>query len=88
MASATANQVDRNYEAFLEVLPKLMPEHSGSFALLHECKVIDFFRSSLEATLEGANRFGAERFSVQEVTDQPDHLGFYSYVGGAGAYPE
>ena len=81
-----ANQVDRNFEAFLDKLPDLIPDHAGTFALLHDCKVIDFFRSSLEATVEGAKRFGTGQFSVQEVTDEPDHLGFYSYVGGSGTY--
>ena len=86
MATLYADQVDQNYEAFLEKLPDLMKNHAGSFALLHDCNVVDFFSNSLEATLEGAKRYGAEHFSVQEVTDEPDHLGFYSYVGGTGAY--
>lgn len=86
MTTLHANQVDLNYEAFLEKLPELMADHAGSFVLLHNRKVIDFFRSSLEATLEGSKRFGPDDFSIQEVSDEPDHLGFYSYVGGTGTY--
>ena len=79
-------QTDLNYEAFEAMLPKLLREHAGSFALMHDSQIVDFFASSLEATLEGAKRFGADRFSVQEVTAEPEHLGFYSYVGGSGTH--
>ena len=78
-------QTDRNYEAFQLMLPRLLNAHAGKFALLHDCEVVDFFSTSLEATITGARKFGLGAFSVQVVCDQPEHLGFYSYVGGAGA---
>lgn len=80
------SQADFNYDAFVAELPNLLRDHEGSYALLHNGKVIDFFSTSLEATLEGSRRFGSDDFSVQEVTAEPEHLGFYSYVGGSGPY--
>ena len=82
--STAESQTDRNYEVFVSRLPDLVREHSGSFALMHDCGIVGFFGSSLEATVEGVRRFGLGEFSVQEVTETPEHLGFYSYVGGAG----
>jgi len=84
--SGNVDQVDRNYEAFLARLPDLLREYEGRFALLHDAKVVAFYSSSLEATLEGLKQYKPGDYSVQEVTSVPDHLGFYSYVGGTGAY--
>lgn len=81
-----SSQTDRNYEAFLARLPELLRDHAGSYALLHNGEVVDFHPSSLAATIAGTKTFGLGGFSVQEVTDKPEHLGFYSYVGGSGPY--
>lgn len=86
MAQAQQNETDRNYDAFLAQLPQIMGKYAGMYALLHECQIVEYYRGSLEATLAGAKRFGLGAFSVQEVTDEPEHLGFYSYVGGSGPY--
>lgn len=86
MAQAHNSETDRNYDAFLAQLPHILEKHAGLYALLHECEIVDYFPGSLEATLAGAKRFGLGAFSVQEVTEEPEHLGFYSYVGGSGPY--
>lgn len=79
-------EADRNYDAFLSALPMIEAAHRGKHALLCQSKIVGFFDSSLEATLSGLKQFGAGRFLVQEVAATPEHLGFYSYVGGSGAY--
>ena len=86
MQPASHNEADRNYAAFQELLPKIVLSHRGQFALLHDAMIVDYFESSLAATLDGARKFGLNRFSVQEVTTETEHLGFYSYVGGTGDY--
>lgn len=86
MGAAQINEIDRNYDAFLAKLPDLLKEHEGRFALLHNCEVVALYNTSLEATVEGSKRFSLGKYSVQEVTGEPEHLGFYSYVGSAGAY--
>jgi hypothetical protein len=86
MAQAAQTQVDSNYEAFEAVLPDILEAHAGQFALISSGEIVEYFENSLAATLAGARRFGVGRYSVQEVTDQPENLGFYSYVGGTGDY--
>jgi hypothetical protein len=86
MSQAAQNQVDANYTAFEVLLPEILPGHEGEFALLNEGEVVEYFESSLEATIAGAKQFGLGHFSVQEVSAEPEHLGFYSYVGGTGNY--
>lgn len=86
MPQAARAEADKNYLAFKAALPRILSSHSGKFALLHEEEIVDYFDSSLAATIHGAREFGPNRFSVQEVTAEPEHLGFYSYVGGAGNY--
>lgn len=84
MAHEAPTEVDRNYEAFLALLPEIISVHGGKFALLHDCQIVGYFDTSLAATLDGHREFGSGRYSVQEVTSEPEHLGFYSYVGSAG----
>jgi hypothetical protein len=84
MSHAVQSQTDLNYEAFQTVLPSLPPELAGKYALMHDQQIVEYFDSSLAATLEGLQKFGAGEYSVQEVAPEPENLGFYSYVGGAG----
>ena len=84
MTVERSSEVEGNFEAFSAMLPTLVQDHAGEFALIHSRKIEGFFKSSLDATLAGLDRFGSGAFSVQEVAEQPEHLGFYSYVGGTG----
>lgn len=79
-------EIEGNFEAFEAALPAIIKAHAGEFALIHQREIQGFYKSSLAATLEGLQKFGAGEFSVQEVAEQPEHLGFYSYVGGTGDY--
>ena len=84
MTQQTPSQVDLNYEAFVAQLPQILDRRRGQYALLHEGEIVDYFGSALDAAIEGHGRFGEGAYSVQEVTDESDNLGFYSYAGGAG----
>jgi hypothetical protein len=77
------DQVDRNYEAFRELLPRLLETKADRFALMHNEEVVGFFESSVAAVTDGMKRFGAGNYSVQQVATQAENLGFYSYAGGA-----
>lgn len=76
------DQVDINFEAFQIQLPNLLKKHAGKFALLHDSEVVGYFNTSFEAFKKGNVDFGEGQFSVQEVTDRVESLGFYSNVGG------
>lgn len=84
MQEICETEVDLNFDAFRGMLPDLLQRAPGKYALLHQKKLIELFDSSLAAFIAGARQFGEEQYSVQEVTQQSDNLGFYSYAGGAG----
>jgi hypothetical protein len=84
MAIDYGQEVDQNFQAFMSALPSILNTKLGKFALLHRGKIVEYFESSIDAFVDGHQRFGPGRFSVQEVTDHVENLGFYSYAGGTG----
>jgi hypothetical protein len=77
------DQVDRNYDAFLKLLPELLKRRPGYFALMHDEEIVEFFDSAAKAVANGLNQFGVGKYSVQEVKSQAEDLGFYSYAGSS-----
>jgi len=73
-------EVDLNYDAFVRMLASLLPEHRDEFALMRDGKIVDFFVKPGEANRAGVERFSDGVFSIQEVTDEPIDLGFWSHV--------
>ncbi len=73
-------QVAPNYAAFAAQLPELLRSHPGEFALMRDERIVGFFGSGRDAYLAGCERFGLGGFSVQEVTDVPADLGFFSHA--------
>lgn len=76
-------QVDRNFDAFQAALPSIPPLYAGKYALLHKQEITGYFESSVTAVIEGIRQYGYGEFSVQQVSERADDLGFYSYAGGA-----
>jgi hypothetical protein len=75
-------QVDKNYEAFVAMLPSILATHQNQYALMMDGEVVGFF-STLEDAYTTANKFLADQsFSVQKVTDIPVDLGFFSHALG------
>jgi hypothetical protein len=70
----------KNYEAFSKKLPDLLPVHRGKFALMRDGEVTEFFDTAGDAYLAGQKLYADGSFSVQEVTDVPVDLGFFSYA--------
>ena len=74
-------EVDRNYDAFTRVLGTILSDHRDKLALMRDGGIVGYFdtpRQALEAAYE---RFADGVFSIQEVTDEPIDLGFWSHVG-------
>jgi hypothetical protein len=84
MNEAQDTEVDSNFEAFKAMLPRLIKGSAGRYALLHNRDLVELFDDSVTAFMAGLEKFGQGAYSVQEVSDQPDNLGFYSYAGGSG----
>ena len=76
-------QVDRNFEAFQLALPSIPAIYAGQYALLHQQEIVEYFQSAVAAVVEGMRRYGQGEFSVQQVSERAEDLGFYSYAGGA-----
>jgi hypothetical protein len=80
---AAREQVDKNYDAFVGMLPSILPVHQNKYALLKDGEVVGFY-STLEDAYMTANRFFPDQpFSVQKVTDMPVDLGFFSHAVGS-----
>jgi hypothetical protein len=74
-------EVDRNYEAFMELLDSILAEHRDELALMRDGRVVGYFDTPHQLLVAAAERFPDGIFSVQEVTDEPLDLGIWSHVG-------
>lgn len=58
-------------EVFKAELHHLLENHRGEYVLMHDAKMIDFFKSYKEAMKAGYSRYGTdEPFLVQTVEDE------------------
>lgn len=75
-----AQEVDRNYDFFMRTLSSYLAEHRNEFALIRHQAIVAFFEKPGDAYRTGMSRFSDTLFSIQEVTDEPIDLGFFSHV--------
>ena len=80
MSSAMQVEIDRNFNHFQRCLSGLLDCNRGTFALLRDQKIHDFFPSVVAAERAGTAKFEDGLFSIQEVTDRPADLGFYTHA--------
>jgi hypothetical protein len=73
-------EVDRNYDSFMRVLSSFLPEHRDQYALMRDGKAVGFYDTPKRALIAAAAKFPDSIFSIQEVTDEPIDLGFWSHV--------
>ena len=79
-AERQKREIDINYDAFVRMLSLILPEHRDEYALMRDGKIIEFFEKPGHANRAGVERFPDSIFSIQEVTDEPIDLGFWSHV--------
>ena len=72
--------MDHNFDVFQRVLSALIVDHRDQFALMREGEIVGFFDKPGDANRAGMDRFPDQIFSIQEVTDEPIDLGFFSHV--------
>jgi len=77
-------EIQRNLFAFLPRLRGLLPEHEGSYAVLHNQEIIGIHRKLSEALRDAQTRFDDGLFSIQRVTDKPVELGMFSSANNQG----
>jgi hypothetical protein len=73
-------EVDQNYDAFVRNLGAILPRHRGQYALMRHREIVEYFDRPGAANIAGCERFKDGVFSIQEVTDEPIDLGFWSNV--------
>jgi hypothetical protein len=70
--------LERNYAAFIRMLPNLLLEHEGQYALMRDCSVVEYFASARDALLAGRGQFADDLFSVQQVRRSQADFGWFS----------
>jgi hypothetical protein len=73
-----SEEVDANFDFFQRRLSEYLGREAGKFALLRNRAVVGFFPEPGAADEEGHLRFPDGLYSIQEVTEEPVHLGLYS----------
>ena len=73
-------EVDRNYDAFMRMLGSILEEHRDQLALMRDGRIVGYFETPREALVAAAELYPDGIFSIQEVTDEPIDLGFWSHV--------
>jgi hypothetical protein len=73
-------EVDRNYDRFVRILGAILPKHRDQLALMRDGEVVGYYDTPREALEAAAEKFSDGIFSIQEVTDEPIDLGFWSHV--------
>lgn len=72
-------EIDQNFEAFETLLPTIIDTHRGKFALMHDREIVSYYSTWEDARTTG-EKFYNGIYSIQEVTDQPEDLGFFSHA--------
>ena len=73
-------QVDQNYDAFVRKLGSILEAHRDQLALMRDGRIVGYFNTPREALQVASEQFPDGIFSIQEVTDEPIDLGFWSHV--------
>ena len=64
------DQVDQNYESFKRLMPELLRDHAGKYAVIREGIVIKFFDTFGDAIHFAEARYADSKYSVEEVIDR------------------
>jgi hypothetical protein len=71
-------EVDENYDEFRKLLPAIIGQHRDKYALMKNRKILGYFSTAQDAR-EAADSFVSDGiYSIQQVTDTPLNLGFYT----------
>lgn len=71
-------QVDMNYDAFQRILSTVIDAHRDQYALMRDRRIVGYFALPGDAYDHGMDRYPDGVFSIQQVTDEAIHLGFWS----------
>ncbi len=80
-AARQKQEVDHNYDAFMRMLGDILAVHRDQYALMCDGKIVAYYDTPRELLIAASELFPDGIFSIQEVTDEPIDLGFWSHVG-------
>jgi hypothetical protein len=78
-------EVDSNYEYFLQELPKLMESQRGRYALIRHRQITGLYDTAIDAQTAASQLYTDGLYSIQQVTNVAADLGFYSHAVHMGA---
>jgi hypothetical protein len=78
--SKIQEEVDRNYEVFCQILPTIIEQHRGQYALMKNKEIVTYFTTPIDARAAAEKLFPDGIFSIQQVTDIAINLGYLSYA--------
>ena len=73
-------EVEKNFDFFMSVMPEYTESHGGRYALLRHKKIIDFYDTIRDAYTTGERNYNDGLFSIQQVNPRPVDLGAYSHA--------
>lgn len=73
-------EVARNYEAFKTMLPNIIEEHAGKFALLRKGEIIEYFDTARDALVFAREKYKDGAYSIQQVANDTVDLGWFSHA--------
>lgn len=73
-------EIRSNYEYFKQILPTIIHEHRGAFALIKNKKIVQFYSTAIDAEKAGYQCYSDGIFSVQKVDDVLIDLGMFAYA--------
>lgn len=73
--------VERNFAAFQDLLPNIIEQHKGQFALLRDANVVDYYDTYSDALHAGRRRYDDQAFSIQLVADPGEPQDGLAYAG-------
>ena len=81
---ALDHEIRRNFANFQQQLPSLLERHRGKYCLMRHAQLVDIFDTAGDAHRAGAHLYEDGLFSIQEITDQPVDLGYFSRAVSCG----
>ena len=79
-AQRQKQQVDDNYDAFMQMLPGILGDHRHQLALMRDGQIAGYFDTPTSVLKAADTMFPDQIYSIQDVTDEPLHLGYWSDV--------
>lgn len=70
------DQMERSLAAFKQMETKLIEEHAGRVALLHDGALVAIYNDAGDAYDIGCEKFGLGNFCTQQIGAAPRSLGF------------